>query len=41
MVLKGSVKPLSIPHLNQFFTKLRPITPEASENGPIVIIIDN
>lgn len=37
MILRGSVKPLSIPHLNQFSTKLRPVTPEAPENGQIVI----
>ncbi|CAF0957224.1 unnamed protein product, partial [Brachionus calyciflorus] len=28
--------PLSIPHLNNFFTKLRVVTPEPNENGPIL-----
>lgn len=32
LVLKGTVKPLSVPHLNQFYMKLRTVTPEPKDH---------
>lgn len=39
MILKGSVQPLTVPHLNQYYMKLRNVTPEPFDDSLTVVYL--